>query len=157
MKRKYILTIAAVSLVLFSWNPSAGGEQGRLVVTAQSANYQLLKQVISGAAVDAASTNYQLRATLGEIAAGPISSASYRMSQGFWKDLGATFVCGDANGDKSVNIGDAVYVINFIFKGGPPPSPLEAGDANCDHARNVGDAVYVINYIFKGGLAPCCP
>ncbi len=69
-----------------------------------------------------------------------------------------SFMCGDANGDRTVNIGDAVYVINYIFKGGPQPTPLkDAGDANCDHAVNVGDAVYVINYIFKGGPAPCCP
>jgi len=67
------------------------------------------------------------------------------------------FICGDANHDGTVNIGDAVYVINYIFKGGAAPVPLEAGDANCDGSRNVGDAVYIINYIFKGGAAPCCP
>ena len=67
------------------------------------------------------------------------------------------YLCGDANGDRAVNIGDAVFVINYIFKGGAAPAPVEAGDANCDHARNVGDAVYVVNYIFKGGPAPCCP
>jgi hypothetical protein len=26
---------------------------------------------------------------------------------------------GDANGDGAVNVGDAVYIIDFIFKGGP--------------------------------------
>ena len=52
---------------------------------------------------------------------------------------------------------DAVCVVNYVFRGGTAPNPLEAGDANCDHARNVGDAVYVINCIFKGGPAPCCP
>ena len=26
---------------------------------------------------------------------------------------------GDANGDNAVNLGDAVFVINYIFKGGP--------------------------------------
>jgi len=67
------------------------------------------------------------------------------------------YKCGDANGDNSINIGDAVYVINYIFKSGPAPVPLEAADANCDHAVNVGDAVYVVNFIFKGGAAPCCP
>jgi hypothetical protein len=28
---------------------------------------------------------------------------------------------GDANGDGTVNVADAVYLINYIFKGGPPP------------------------------------
>jgi len=31
------------------------------------------------------------------------------------------FQCGDTNADGWINIADAVYLINFIFKGGPPP------------------------------------
>ncbi|MEZ5358840.1 MAG: hypothetical protein R3F48_08405 [Candidatus Zixiibacteriota bacterium] len=30
-------------------------------------------------------------------------------------------MCGDTNGDGTVNVGDAVYLLNFIFKGGPSP------------------------------------
>ncbi|MEE9443419.1 MAG: FG-GAP-like repeat-containing protein [candidate division Zixibacteria bacterium] len=63
--------------------------------------------------------------------------------------------CGDANGDGDVNVGDAVYIINTVFKGGPAPYPIEAGDANSDGACNVGDAVYLINHVFKGGPGPC--
>ena len=70
---------------------------------------------------------------------------------------GRSYMCGDANRDSKLGIGDAVFEVNYIFKGGPAPSPLEAGDANCDHAVNVGDAVYTINYIFRGGPRPCCP
>lgn len=70
---------------------------------------------------------------------------------------GPYYICGDANSDQTVNIGDAVYLINYIFKGGPAPDPLESGDASCDGAVNIGDAVYLINYIFKGGPEPCCP
>jgi hypothetical protein len=64
---------------------------------------------------------------------------------------------GDPNGDGDVNVADAVYLISYIFKGGPPPNPLEAGDANCDGDVNIGDAVHLINYIFKGGPPPGCP
>ncbi len=69
------------------------------------------------------------------------------------------FNCGDANGDGQVNIGDAVFLINYIFNGGSPPEPIESGDANCDMFVNIGDAVYLINFIFKGGDSPCanCP
>jgi hypothetical protein len=70
------------------------------------------------------------------------------------------YICGDANGDGGVNVGDAVYVINYVFKGGPPPDPECLGDANNDGNTNVGDAVYLIAYVFKGGPAPleeCCP
>jgi hypothetical protein len=69
-------------------------------------------------------------------------------------------VCGDANGDGAVNVGDAVYLIAYVFKGGPAPDPVCAGDANGDGDTNVGDAVYLIAYVFKGGPAPvepCCP
>ncbi|MEE9444014.1 MAG: FG-GAP-like repeat-containing protein [candidate division Zixibacteria bacterium] len=66
-----------------------------------------------------------------------------------------TVILGDANGDGATNVGDAVYIINFVFKGGPAPDPVLSGDANCDGATNVGDAVYLINFVFKGGPAPC--
>jgi hypothetical protein len=64
-------------------------------------------------------------------------------------------VLGDANGDGQVNLADAVYLVNYLFIGGPPPEPLEAGDANCDGEVNLADAVYIINYLFIGGPPPC--
>ncbi|MCP4566859.1 MAG: hypothetical protein GY841_04675 [FCB group bacterium] len=66
----------------------------------------------------------------------------------------ATYIDGDANGDEVINVGDAVALINYVFKGGPAPYPLEAGDADCNEAVNVGDAVYLINFVFKGGPEP---
>ena len=73
--------------------------------------------------------------------------------------LQARLMCdlpGDANGDNSVNVGDAVYMINYVFKSGPEPVCGEEGDANHDCALNVGDAVYLINYVFKSGSVPEC-
>jgi hypothetical protein len=66
------------------------------------------------------------------------------------------FVCGDANGDRKTNVGDAVYLIAYIFKGGPPPIIMKAANINGDASVNVGDAVYLINYIFRNGPAPHC-
>ena len=66
-----------------------------------------------------------------------------------------TFLSGDGNGDGSVDISDAVYLIAYIFAGGPAPNPLGSGDANCDLAVDISDAVYLIQYIFGGGPAPC--
>lgn len=65
------------------------------------------------------------------------------------------FVCGDANLDKSVNVGDPVFLLNFIFKNGPSPRPIIAGDPNCDATINIGDAVYLLAHIFKNGPLPC--
>ncbi len=69
----------------------------------------------------------------------------------------ASYVCGDADADFTVNISDAIFLVNYIFKSGPAPNPLEAGDANGDGAVNVADAVYLIDYVFKGGPVPVCP
>jgi hypothetical protein len=63
---------------------------------------------------------------------------------------------GDANYDFSTDVGDASYLINYVFNGGPAPKPiLETGDANCDGQVNVADAVRIINYVFKNGDEPC--
>jgi hypothetical protein len=73
--------------------------------------------------------------------------------------ISSPYTCGDANGDNEVNIGDAVSIINYVFKGGDPPDPLCEGDANGDGDCNVADAVYLIYYVFSGGPAPapdCC-
>ncbi len=69
------------------------------------------------------------------------------------------YLCGDADGSEAIAISDAVYIVNFIFGGGPAPDPPEAGDADCSGNVGIGDAVYIINYIFGGGPAPClaCP
>jgi hypothetical protein len=69
------------------------------------------------------------------------------------------YTCGDADADGSVNVSDAVYIINFVFVEGPEPNPVQAADVNCDQEVNVSDAVYIINYIFAGGNEPCanCP
>jgi hypothetical protein len=71
--------------------------------------------------------------------------------------IGYNFLRGDANGDNSLNVADAVYLINHIFKGGPAPEPSAAGDPNCDQKVNIGDAVYMINHVFKSGPPPGPP
>lgn len=68
--------------------------------------------------------------------------------------LTTIYLPGDANGSGAVNLGDVVYLVNYVFKGGPPPMPPESGDANCDDMINIGDAVFLVDYIFRGGPAP---
>ncbi|MEZ5357759.1 MAG: dockerin type I repeat-containing protein [Candidatus Zixiibacteriota bacterium] len=69
---------------------------------------------------------------------------------------GCCDLAGDANDDGALNIGDAVFLINYIFSGGAAPSCSQAADANGDGSVNIADAVYLINYIFRGGVAPVC-
>jgi hypothetical protein len=67
--------------------------------------------------------------------------------------------CGDVNYDGDINIGDLVYLISYIFKGGAPPYSLEAADVNCDDKTNFTDVIYLVEYFFRGGPIPCadCP
>jgi M6 family metalloprotease-like protein len=62
---------------------------------------------------------------------------------------------GDADGDKEVSVSDVIYLINYLFKGGPPPVELLVGDVNCDGGVGLPDVVYLINYLFKSGPPPC--
>ncbi len=65
-------------------------------------------------------------------------------------------LCGDINEDETINIADAVFLIDYIFHGGTPPGNFDIADANCDGNVNVGDVIHIINYIFKSGAQPCC-
>ena len=65
-------------------------------------------------------------------------------------------IAGDANSDGSVTIADVVYLVNYLFKGGPAPEPYWKGDANGDCKVTASDIVYLINYLMKGGQAPIC-
>ncbi len=65
------------------------------------------------------------------------------------------FACGDANSDAAIDIADVVFLINYIFSGGPAPRPIVQGDIDCSSDINIADAVYLIAYIFSGGAAPC--
>lgn len=63
---------------------------------------------------------------------------------------------GDTNGDKVIDVGDVVYLINYLYKNGSAPNPLWTGDATCDGMVDVGDVVCLINYLFKSGPPPSC-
>ncbi len=63
--------------------------------------------------------------------------------------------CGEMNDDGTINISDAIYIVNYVFIGGDPPDPLASGDTNCDGSVNVSDAVWIVNFVFVDGNAPC--
>jgi hypothetical protein len=67
----------------------------------------------------------------------------------------AVFLPGDVDGNGILNVSDAIYLIGYVFGGGPEPQPvLAAGDADGNCAANVADAVYLIDHIFGNGAAP---
>jgi len=67
----------------------------------------------------------------------------------------ATYPCGDANGDRIVNIVDVVYIVNYLFDQGP--GLVFPSDANCDGYTDIADAVYIASYVLYDGPPPCDP
>ena len=65
------------------------------------------------------------------------------------------FVRGDVNHDLLVDIGDAVYLISYLYSNGPAPSPWASGDVNCDGIIDLSDVVRLINYLYKNGPPLC--
>ncbi len=68
-------------------------------------------------------------------------------------ELEPTFKRGDANRDGSMNIADAIYILQNLFAQGPPLYCLEAADGNDDDSVNIADAVYILQNLFAQGPA----
>ena len=120
---------------------------------------QLEWQVISSGGGRSTSENFDLKCIIAQTAVGRGTSASYEIWHSLWQSNYSTNCCnlpGDANNDDQTNVGDAVYLINYVFSGGPPSPCMDEGDANSDCSVNIGDAVFLISYIFGGGPVPAC-
>lgn len=55
-----------------------------------------------------------------------------------------------------LDIGDVVFLVNYVLKGGPAPSPVCMGDCNppYDGLVDVEDVMYLIQYLYQGGMPP---
>ncbi len=89
------------------------------------------------------------------VANGLVPSSGQMANFDYGVEEGYQYINADANRDGIINIGDAVFIISYVFRGGPAPDPVYAADANCDRVVNVGDAVYIVGYMFRGGPEPC--
>jgi len=66
---------------------------------------------------------------------------------------------GDVNLDGNSSVSDVVFLINYLFKSGPPPVHLPSGDVNLDCQISMSDVIHFINYLFKSGSClemGCC-
>jgi len=145
MKNKKILRTGFFVLLVFVYALSYG------------ANFKMVCDDLDQTGGKSSSTHYTMRVSAGGQSStiGIGNSTHYKGMAGY---VYATFVQrGDANGDGVINSADVVYLINYLFIGGPAPIPPEAGDANCDGVINSADVSYLINYLFIGGPPPCSP
>ncbi len=69
---------------------------------------------------------------------------------------GVTFVRGDAQGDLSVNISDAVAVLAHLFNGRPVRC-VDAADVDDNGTVEITDALFIVGYLFLEGEPPRAP
>jgi Tol biopolymer transport system component len=96
-------------------------------------------------------------------AAGPVkvevisSDGRSFVDPGFTYGSGPVFVRGNADGQGSIDITDALFSLTYLFLGGTQPPCLEAADANDDGKMDLTDATYTLGFLFLGGPAPPPP
>lgn len=62
---------------------------------------------------------------------------------------------GDVTFDGVVDVSDVVFLVNYLYKGGPAPSHLISADINLpDRIIDVQDLIYLINYLYRFGPTP---
>jgi len=88
---------------------------------------------------------------LGNSAARPalIEGGSVEIRQGF--------IRADANFDKGVDISDAVFFLDWVFKSGSRPACADAADSNNDTRLDLSDAIWTLSFLFRGGPQPSEP
>lgn len=67
-----------------------------------------------------------------------------------------TYICGDVNTDRKVNVNDITYLINFLYRYGPAPMLFETADVNNSGSINAQDVTYLMNFLYRGGRPPIC-
>jgi hypothetical protein len=61
---------------------------------------------------------------------------------------------GNPNNDQFINLKDITFLINFLYRGGPPAEPYDtcSADPNVDCLINIKDITFLINFLYRDGL-----
>lgn len=57
-------------------------------------------------------------------------------------------VSGDITLDGQVNVADLTYLVEFLFRGGPPPGAVETADLNHNGSVEVSDLTLLVEFLF---------
>lgn len=69
----------------------------------------------------------------------------------------ATFRRADCNGDGSVDLGDGIGLLSYLFQSDDEPGCLLACDVNDDGVPDLGDVIALLDFLFSGSEAPPSP
>ena len=53
-----------------------------------------------------------------------------------------------------VDVADLVYLVDYMFTGGPAPPVMNIADVDASCQLDIGDLVYLVDFMFTGGAAP---
>ncbi len=109
-----------------------------------------------------------LASTVGQTVAGQSTMGELTLNSGFQQNFEEGGGCcippirGDVNydGAELIDISDLLYLIDFMFTGGPAPVCFEEADIDASGSEplDISDLVLLIDYMFTGGEAPpACP
>jgi PKD repeat protein len=71
--------------------------------------------------------------------------------------LGPLFLRGDTDGGGTINIADAVFVLQHLFARGRPPACMDSADVDDNGRVNIADAISILSYLFSGSSSPAYP
>jgi hypothetical protein len=114
-------------------------------------------EVLSSGGTDASSAGFQLDATIGQTATLQVAGGTRTLGQGYWFASGCCVgIRGDCNFDGTdANILDLTFLVDRIFRGGPPAVCPSEADLNSDGTTsNILDLTYLVDRIFRGGPPP---
>jgi len=58
----------------------------------------------------------------------------------------------------TIDISDLVYLVTYMFQGGPPPPIFEEADVDASGEINIADLIHLVMYMFQDGPDPePCP
>ena len=66
------------------------------------------------------------------------------------------YICGDADYIDGLDIGDLIYLVDYMFDEGPAPILMFAVDVDSDEGFDIGDLVYLVDFMFYEGPDPVC-
>ncbi len=74
------------------------------------------------------------------------------------EDCGCCNLGGDVDHSGGIDVSDLGYMVDYLFRGGPPPPCDEEGDVDGSGGIDVSDLGYIVDYLFRGGPPPPpCP
>ena len=115
---------------------------------------QIKWQVISGGGNRGTSTNYILSGTLGQTAAGPAASTSYKINHGYWQNFGSGSCCvgkrGNVNMAGGVDLSDLSSLVSYLTGGSFVPPCMDAANVNGAGGVDLSDLSSLVSYLTGG-------